>query len=304
MANKGSYSIGIDLGGSRVKFVRIDGGGNILEKKACPIVDTEDSWVSAIKGLVQESVDLRGEPPRYIGLAAPGLAAKDGSAIACMPGRLAGIEGLNWTKVIDCGVDVPVLNDAQAALRGEQWQGAGRGVDNAFMLTLGTGVGGAVLIDGKVRSGNIGRLGHLGHITLDASGELDATKTPGSLEDAVGDKTIKLRSTLKYETTKDLVTDVKGGDEGAKKIWLAALRNLAAGICSLINVLDPEIVILGGGIISAGEEFFTPLQKYIGEYEWQPGGHTVKIVPAELGDYAGAIGAVKYAIDRSGVGWQ
>jgi glucokinase len=164
------------------------------------------------------------------------------------------------------------------------------------MLTLGTGVGGAVLIDGKVRTGTIQRLGHLGHISLNVRGRADSTNIPGSLEDAVADKTLYQRSNGLYSSTQQLIEAVTAGSEHAERIWQTSLRHLAAGIASLINVLDPAVVILGGGIIAAGELLFAPLAEMLSEFEWRPGGHSVAVKPAELGDYAGAIGAARFAV--------
>src|SRR5208282_3807408 len=133
------------------------------------------------------------EPPAWIGLAAPGLAAPDQRLIRCMPGRLPGLERLVWRKVLKAAGPVPVLNDAQAALLGEVWRGAARGARNACLLTLGTGVGGAALVDGRLLRGHIGRAGHLGHASLDPAGPPDVARTPGSLENAIGECTLKAR---------------------------------------------------------------------------------------------------------------
>ena len=117
--------------------------------------------------------------PGWIGVAAPGLPARDGRSIAFMPGRLPGLEGLDWATFLHASCDVPVLNDAQAALVGETWCGAAKGVRNALLLTLGTGVGGAAIVDGRVLHGHLGRAGHLGHVSLDPAGPLDIVNTPG-----------------------------------------------------------------------------------------------------------------------------
>ena len=292
------YSIGIDLGGRRIKFVTIDAEGRIIDRQALAITDNVASWSGKIKELVDSTIGQR-QQPRYIGLAAPGLAAKDNRSIAFMPGRMHGIEGFDWTDFLGCGIPVLVLNDAHAALFGEHWQGAAAGLKNTFLLTLGTGVGGAVMVDGKVQTGTIGRFGHLGHISLDSEGELDTMLIPGSLEDCIGDKTVSKRSAGRYTATKSLIEDVNRNDPEACDIWVKSIDKLACGIASLINVLDPEAVILGGGIIQAGETLFEPLGKALGKYEWRPGGHRVKILPAQLDDHAGAIGAVRFAMLQS-----
>jgi glucokinase len=234
-------------------------------------------------------------PTVYIGLAAPGLAAGDHRSIAFMPERLPGLENLDWQKHFRVASAVPVLNDAQAALAGEVWRGAARGCRNVILLTLGTGVGGAAIIDGHALRGRIGRAGHFGHISLDPDGSGDITGAPGSLEDAIGDSTVNARSRGHFSSTRELVAAARKGDSGAKTVWIASVRALAAGITSLINAFDPEVVILGGGITQAGAALFQPLEDFLDQFEWRPGGARARIVRAKLGDRAGAFGAAWHA---------
>ena len=194
---------------------------------------------------------------------------------------------------------MPVLNDAQAALLGETWLGAARNSKNAFLLTLGTGVGGAAMVDGRLLRGHIGRAGHLGHISLNPAGSLDVANTPGSLESAIGDCTVETRSKSRFHSTKALLQAAQAGDAEAKRIWEKSLRLLAAGIAGLVNVLDPEVVVIGGGIVKSGEALFRPLARYLDKFEWRPGGQRVRIAAAELGDRAGAFGAAWNALHRA-----
>jgi len=191
---------------------------------------------------------------------------------------------------------VPVLNDAHAALIGESWLGAARSLENVFMLTLGTGVGGAAIVEGKLLRGHIGRGGHLGHISLDPNGSPDVTGMPGSLEDKIGNCTIESRTQGRFKTTHDLVAAYAAGDPDARNIWLKSIQDLACGIGSLINVLDPSTVVIGGGIARSGRDLFEPLQRALDEVEWRPGGQKVKVIPAELGEFAGAYGAACSAL--------
>jgi glucokinase len=193
-----------------------------------------------------------------------------------------------------------VLNDAQAALVGEAWCGAARGVEHAILLTLGTGVGGAALVDGRILRGRLGRAGHLGHVSLDPSGPLDIVHTPGSLEDAVGDCTVARRTGGRFQDTASLVRAASAGDRDARDAWATSVRNLAAAIASLVNVLDPEVVVIGGGIARAGAALFVPLRREVARFEWRPGGQRVRIVPARLGGRAGAFGAARHAMTLAG----
>jgi glucokinase len=191
-----------------------------------------------------------------------------------------------------------VLNDAQAALLGETWQGPARGARNVMLLTLGTGVGGAAMVDGRLLRGHLGRAGHLGHVCLDIDGERDIVNTPGSLEAMIGNYSVGRRSGGRHETTHALVEAYRRGDREAGAVWERSLEALACGIVSLVNVLDPEVVIIGGGIAVAGEALFVPLEARVRELEWTLEGEHVKIIPASLGEFAGAIGAAWNAMQQ------
>jgi len=205
-----------------------------------------------------------------------------------------------WTNVLNARNPVPVLNDAHAALIGEVWKGAGRGCRDAVLLTLGTGVGGAILSDGRLLKGHTGRAGHLGHICLDVDGTPDMVGMPGSLEDAIGNCTLFARSGGRFTTTRQLVEAYRSSDVRATDIWLRSVYQLACAIASIINVLDPEILILGGGIAQAVEALFGPLARFMDRVEWRPQGNRVQILPAALGTMAGAIGSAYHAMRGPG----
>jgi glucokinase len=142
--------------------------------------------------------------------------------------------------------------------------------------------------------------GHFGHVSLNPGGLADIVSTPGSLEDSIGDCTVKQRTDGRFESTTALVAAVRRGDKRASRIWLSSVEALAAAIVSLINVLDPERVILGGGITRAGATLLLPLKKFLDKFEWRPDGSKVRIVFARLGDRAGAFGAQEGALPQSG----
>ena len=292
-----NYAIGLDIGGTNIKALAVTPGGRVLVQTVVPTGDTgKRGWhlnVGRAKDALERTVM---QPPAWIGLAAPGLAAADQSSVASMPGRLPGLEGLVWQIFLKVSHPVPVLNDAHAALLGEVWRGAARQSQNAILLTLGTGVGGAALVDGRLLRGHLRRAGHLGHISLDPAGAPDIARTPGSLEDAIGDCTVNARSGGRFSSTEKLVAASDAGDADAQRVWRKSVQALAAGIASLINVLDPEVVVIGGGIARARESLFRPLKKFLNDFEWRPGGKKVRVVPAKLGDRAGAFGTAWNAI--------
>jgi glucokinase len=292
-----SYAIGIDLGGSSVKAVAVTPSGETLRQAIIPFdASTQMDWAARIKEVICEVQVLQGVPAESIGLSAPGLASRDGRSIAYMPGRLKGLAGLNWTAYLKARHPVPVLNDAHAALLGEAWLGAARGYENVIMLTLGTGVGGAAIVDGRLLRGHTGKAGHLGHTCLDIEGPPDVCGIPGSLEMAIGNCTIIERSEGKFQTTHDLIEAQEAGNTDAANIWMKSMRALACAIGSFTNILDPEAVIIGGGIAKAGDTLFVPLRELVGRVEWKVRGHDVKILPAILGELAGAYGAAWKAL--------
>jgi len=294
------YAIGIDLGGSSVKAVAITLDGEILrrENRDFNIAEHLD-FAGTIRQIYADLQQAQGHPARSLGLAAPGLAARDAASIAFMPGRLQGLEGLNWAQHLGSRQPVPVLNDAHAALLGEAWLGAARGLRHVFMLTLGTGVGGAAIVDGHLLMGHIGRAGHLGHNCLDMRAPADVTGIPGSIEYFIGNWNISDRTRGQFATTHALLEAFHAGDTSARATWEQSIRALACTLATYINVLDPEAVILGGGIARAGQALFGLVESELRKIEWQPGGHQVPLRAAELGELAGAIGAARNGINAS-----
>lgn len=282
--------LGIDIGGTRIKSIVVAADGNEVTRD---IRDTESesaNWPARVRDAVVMTVASHG-PFAGVGLAAPGLAAADGRSIAWMKGRLESLEGLDWPDQLALQCPVSVLNDAHAALLGEVSHGAARACANVIMLTLGTGVGGAILCDGHLLRGHLGRAGHLGHLSLNPNGAKDIVNTPGSLEDAIGECSLKERSHGRYTTTAKLIEHYRDGDTEARRIWLNSIQHLAAGLASLINVVDPQRIVIGGGIAEAGDALFDPLNDDLDQFEWRPNGERVEIVKAELGEFAGAFGA-------------
>jgi glucokinase len=291
-----SYSVGVDLGGTNIKIVVVTSEGELLEYLTCDTADAQRSWAKTIKENLHRIQHDRQATPCHVGIAAPGLAAMDGRSIAHMQGRLNGLEGFVWTNFLETPAPVFVLNDAHAALLGELWQGAAKGYRNVILLTLGTGVGGAVLADGRLIKGQIGRAGHLGHVTVNSDGAADIVNTPGSLEQMIGNYNLRERSKGRFDSTRKLVEAHLAGDKEASDVWLRSVFHLGAAIASFINAFDPEIVIVGGGIAQAGPALFDPLAKCLDKFEWRPMDHRVRVISAELGEKAGAIGAAYHAI--------
>ncbi len=286
-----SAVIGLDIGGTNLKALAFAADGQILAEQTTPTNDDgSESWRILARDLTLSLLERHG-PETPVAIAAPGLPSKDGLSILSMPGRLKGLEGLNWQKWLGLKSPVPVLNDARAALLGETWLGAAKGCSNVVLLTLGTGVGGAAMVDGRLLHGHLGRAGHLGHLSLNPDGPKDIVNTPGSLEDAIGDHTLPRRSSGKFHSTRELVAAMRSGDQDAARVWKESLHALGVAICGFVNLFDPELIVLGGGIADADQELFKPLECALDEYEWRPAGSKVRLVKAALGPRAGAAGA-------------
>jgi glucokinase len=290
-------AIGIDLGCTNIKAVLVNEEGKILHELRRETNEPDDRhWKKSVADLIK---DLRKQSDRVvaIGLCAPGLANEDNTCIACMPGRLPGLENFNWSEFTR--EDIAVLNDAHAAMTAEASFGAARGMKHAILLTLGSGVGGGILIDGKLYQGLSQMAGHIGHITVDANTPLrDVTNMPGSIEDAIGNITIAQRSHGRFTTTFELIEAYKRGDAFASWLWLDSVRKLAISIASAINIVSPEVVIIGGGIGQAGDDLINPLHQFLDLYEWRPGGKRTRIARAHFSDLAGAMGAAAFALSK------
>jgi glucokinase len=294
-----TWAAGIDVGGTRIKAVAASADGTILRHVTHATADgtaTAADWTRIAREALDSFSRELGRPPSAVGVCAPGLAARDGRSIAHLPGKLAGLAGIDWTNSLERAETVPVLNDAHAALLGEVWAGAARGRNDVVLLTLGTGVGGAVFSGGRLLRGAIGRAGHIGHMSLSQEGTPSITGMPGALETLVGECTLAARSGGRFTSTADLVAAHRAGDAHATRAWLESVRALAFGVGSCINLFDPEVVVLGGGIARAGDDLFTPLTAELARIEWRPGGHAVPVVPAVLGEWAGALGAAAQAL--------
>lgn len=291
------FYIGIDLGGTRIKGVAIDAGGNILHQTYTPTNDGEgEVWKVAIAKTVNDLKQKLNVEKIAVGISAPGLPNNDNTAIGFMPGRLEGLENFIWSDYLQC--PCYVLNDGVAALVAEAKTGAAKESTNAVMVTLGTGVGGGLLINKQPYQGSFNKAGHIGHTVVDSNGDCDVTGMPGSLEECIGNCTVEKRSKGKFTSTKDLIDAATNGDEDAKNTWHTSIKKLAMALASASNFISPDTIVIGGGIAEANDALFVPLNKWFDEFEWQPGGLRPVIVKAVHADLAGAIGAACFAKEK------
>jgi glucokinase len=320
------HHLGIDIGGSSAKLSLLDGDLRVRFQDLVALPDVADdprANRAARVALVERAIldaSAAGAHRLTVGIATPGIVDAEHRRIVSLPGKLAGLEGLDWREALEARAPaarapsssgdaaatwpppIAILNDAHAAVLGEARLGAGRGCDDLAMLTLGTGVGGGVVLGGRLLEGRNRRAGHLGHVSLDPYGEPSVFATPGSLEWHLGNAYLPRRSGGRYATNEDLAAAVRRGEAAAVAEWGRMVRALAVGIASIINVLDCERVILGGGLLAAEDLLFGPLARELDQVEWRPTGVSVAVVAAELGRHSGSIGAALFGRERSGVG--
>jgi glucokinase len=185
-----------------------------------------------------------------------------------------------------------VANDANCAGVGEAWLGAGRSFQHFILLTLGTGVGGAIIMNGQLFVGRSGAAGELGLITLDPKGHPCNSGNQGSLEQHLCIQAIRRRTGLEPDL---LAAKAQAGDPEAIAFWQTYGQDLAAGLASLIYVLTPEAVVIGGGISAATELFFPAMQAEVERRVLPTSREGLQILQAELGNQAGIVGAAKLA---------
>jgi glucokinase len=291
-------AIGIDLGGTNVKGILLRQDGEVLHQHLLPTNDDGNGkWkenvlqmVAYLKSACQQTVNV-------IGLSCPGLANGQNKSIAYLPNRLSGLENLDWENCFN--TKTYVINDAHAALIAEAKYGVNKGYKNAVLLTLGTGVGGGILINGELYQGQSQMAGHFGHISINPNDdELSIVGMPGSLEYAIGNYSIHRKSLGRFASTHELVNAYKENDCFASWLWLDIVRKLSLTIASFANSLSPEIVVLAGGITQAGDALIHPLQQFLDMYEWRPNNKKTLVKLSRFSDLSGAIGAAAFAFTK------
>ena len=295
-----NYYCGIDLGGSQIKVALIDQDKKLMKRLMFPTNDEPNSatpWKEKVTEIVTSLQTEYSSKNLFFGLCAPGLANSENTCISHMPGRMSGLMQYDWSSAVQQSVHV--LNDGHAACLAEYELFYKDTTQHLIMFTLGTGVGGGCILNGQLYQGALNRAGHFGHICLDSAGITSSTNMVGSLEQAIGNMTVANRSKQKYQSTQALLEDVKKEESFACAIWLDSIKKLACGVASMINVLSPEVVVIGGGISKAGSHLFNPLSQYLNLYEWRPDDTKVNIMPAKLGSYSGAIGAAIFTFKRN-----
>jgi glucokinase len=297
-------AIGVDIGGTGIKAGIVGRSGELFETAHEP----SPRSISALRDFVHSVVKRAGVPVLGIGVGCKGIIDANSTCVKSSPGDLCFLEGKLLSEVIGAG-DVPVCaeNDARVALIGEVLWGSARGKRNVVMLTLGTGVGGAVLVDGAILHGANGAAGHLGHITIDPRGGLCICGNYGCLETRFSSRaiesdywahmhraapaTLSISSTGEVPNPEAIFRAAANGDECARYVVDRALEYLSAALVSFLHTFDPEIFILGGNIVAAGLQLIAPIQDKIARRTRTLLGREVPIVFQKIVGYGGVAGA-------------
>lgn len=308
--------IGIDVGGTNVKIALVDENGKIIYSNSVPTYAkmgyeyTVNNIKQAIKDLMKEtnteSKDIQG-----IGFDFPGQVDCKTGVVKLAP-NIPGWVNVPIAQMIEEEFHIPtrIDNDVRCAALGELKFGAGRGCENFICITVGTGIGSGIVIDGKVVHGAANAAGELGHIKLQMKdGPICGCGDTGCLEAFAsgpaivamaqeyikGGKSTKFREMAAAEggeiTPYMVAKAAEAGDPVAKRIFTIVGEYIGIGLTSVINLLNPERVIIGGGVAESGDLLLEPIRKTIKERAMVVAGESVEIVPAELGNSAGVIGA-------------
>jgi glucokinase len=204
-------------------------------------------------------------------------------------------------------------NDATAAAAAEHRHGAGAGTRNMIYLTISTGVGGGIVIDGRLYRGSMGNGGELGHVTIDCNGRrCHGCGRLGCLEAYVSGTSIAERArealtgwtrdsvlrTIAEPTATDVATAARAGDALAQEVWDGTTAALACGLTSFVNLFEPELVVLGGGVTRSGEQLLGPVREAVRTTAMSPAGRAADIVLSALGEQVGVVGAAAIAFEQ------
>jgi len=315
------YCIGIDLGGSFVKVGLLNGDnkpGKPMEFPTPTVGGSRavvDQMIAGARALMTKH-GLTKKDIVGVGIGTPGpLKISEGIIIASP--NIPGMVNVPVRQWISKGLGLPAVleNDANAAGFGEFLCGTGKGVGNMVLLTLGTGVGGGIVVDGKVVRGGHEVGAELGHMLVQPGGEQCNCGQKGCLERYSSATFMALRAQRVIEkgrsksslkpvlkkngslTAKDINAARKAGDELAGKVWGEACYYLAVACVNIARILDPEEIVLGGGMAAAGKDLLAPVKQYFKNMTWTIAKERTTVELARLGNDAGFIGA-------AGVAWQ
>ena len=315
MTSQQTNFIGISVSGTRARAALVNDQGIVGEAIVAEVVPK--TLIQQLAGIVEE-LRARQEPVGAIGVAIPGLVNRQADRVVAprdLPETIA--KDLHGELMRATGLRVEIENDANAAAYGEYKVGAGRGARNLFYMMIGNGIGGAIILDGKLWTGASGFAGEVGHITIDTEGLECICGNTGCLETVASAPSIvrRARERLNRDSTSslsrlalnksftadDVAHQANEGDDFALMMIERTGKYIGTGVASVINLLNIERIVLGGGVMDAGTLILNPIIHEVRRRAFQPCFEATEIVAAKLGLDGAPIGAAMLARDAATV---
>jgi glucokinase len=317
-----TLTMGIDLGGSKILAAVVDAHGGILssDESVTPAAKEREAIVQSIVDSAHRALGQVGvaiSDIYAIGVGAAGISSPEAGILFSSP-NLPGLRNVLLRDIMQekLGKRTFLINDADAAAIGEFYFGAGRGARSFVYVTLSTGIGGGIIIDGRIYTGAIGAAGEVGHMTIDDNGPLCNCGNRGCWE-TLASGTALVRearrrieggvrtSILEYaERDIDKVTPqaihraAQQGDNLAKELIARTAHYIGVGLANLVNIFNPELIVIGGGLSNVGDMLLKPAFKIAGERAFREAFQAVRFVPAGLGGNSGVLGAAAFALQE------
>ena len=311
-------ALGLDIGGTKVLGLAVDvATGTVVAEHRVPTPSGSDALIDVLVGVVEVLGASSGGVARSVGVGAAGLV--DGAGVLRFGPNLPGVVGLDLVGRLEqrLGLPVAVDNDATAAAVAEHRLGAARGVADAVYVALGTGIGGGIVLGGEIRRGAHGFAGELGHMVIDpggplcgcgqrgcweqlASGSALGELARGAVADGRGEGILRHAAGAGVVEGEHAVAAASEGDPGGLAVLDEFARWVAVGLASLVNLLDPAVIVIGGGVVEAGDLLMRPVRAAFGELVVGAAHRPeVPIVPAAFGEHAAAVGAALIGAERT-----
>ncbi len=296
-----------DLGGTNLRIAIVDDSGEVLHvvKRPVPEAVAPTALVTQIGEMAGEcdafldsrSIELR---PSAVAFTAPAPVAKDFDGVLTKLPNLPSLVGMNLKTELQKLFELPVIveNDATAAGIGENWIGASKGIENAICVTLGTGIGGGIIINGEPIRGKDGIGGEIGHICVEPDGHPCGCGSNGCIEQyASGTAIVRLahENGMRVETARGVYDALVTGDARAKTVFDTMGRYLGIMLAGLVNTLNPEMLVICGGVTQGWDAFAEPTAAEIRYRAYSVGAARARLIKGELGDHAGMVGVARSA---------
>ena len=302
-----SFIIGVDIGGTKIALGIVKEDGNVIEKNVIATNTTIapeqmiDQICQEIDSLLTKS-SLSINEIQGIGIGAPGPLAQEEGEIICPP-NLPNWRNIKIVNQIKQYFNCPVYleNDANAATLAEKWVGAAKVNNNFIYMTISTGIGAGLYLNGKLFSGSSGSAGEIGHMVVDPSYGQCKCGQRGCFEYVASGTAIARLGSEKINkdlSTKEVFELYSAGNEQIIPIVEDVFKNIGSSCVTLINIFDPEKIVIGGGVSKVGEPLFNSVRDYVKKYALSPMGRETKIVPSGLGQDTGIIGAAALVVSQ------